>query len=79
MSGWRGPGTLVLITHGESVRPLIGSVPRQAEALVFKPGGSTELPGFSSIFQNAAIPCHNAKQERKSPRERNTRVILGSQ
>ncbi len=37
VSGWRGPGTLVLVTHALTVRPLVGFMPAQAEILVFKP------------------------------------------
>ncbi len=32
-----GPGTLVLVTHGLTVRPFIGVVPGQAETVVLKP------------------------------------------
>jgi phosphohistidine phosphatase SixA len=49
VSAWRGPGTLVLVTHGFTIRPLIGMVPEQAEALVLKPapgsGAGAELVG----------------------------------
>src|SRR5262245_61842762 len=31
ISSWRGPGTLVLVTHGQTVRPLTGFLPDQAE------------------------------------------------
>jgi phosphohistidine phosphatase SixA len=34
---WRGPGTLVLVTHGLTVRAMIGIVPSQAETVVLKP------------------------------------------
>jgi phosphohistidine phosphatase SixA len=37
VSTWRGPGTLVLMTHGLTIRPLIGFIPEQAEAVVLKP------------------------------------------
>ena len=37
VSAWRGPGTLVLVTHGLTVRPLVGIVPNQAETLVLRP------------------------------------------
>jgi broad specificity phosphatase PhoE len=38
VSTWRGPGTLVLVTHGLTARPLIGFVPNQAETVALKPG-----------------------------------------
>jgi broad specificity phosphatase PhoE len=42
ISEWRGPGTLVLVTHGFTVQALLGIVPGQAETVVVKPvPGST--------------------------------------
>jgi len=43
ISNWRGPGTLVLVTHGFTVRALTGIVPGQAETVVLKPtpGGAS--------------------------------------
>ncbi len=37
VSAWRGPGTLVLVTHGFTVQNLIGIIPGQAETVVIKP------------------------------------------
>ena len=37
VSSWRGPGTLVLVTHALTIRPLVGFLPLQAEAVVVKP------------------------------------------
>jgi hypothetical protein len=37
VSSWRGPGTLVLVTHALTVRPLTGFSPEQAEIVVLKP------------------------------------------
>ena len=37
VSTWRGPGTLVLVTHALTVRPLIGILPDQGETVVLKP------------------------------------------
>ncbi len=34
VSTWRGPGTLALVTHGLTIRALIGIVPAQAEVVV---------------------------------------------
>lgn len=39
VSGWRGPGTLVLVTHGFTISPLLRTYLEQAETLVLKPGG----------------------------------------
>jgi phosphohistidine phosphatase SixA len=38
VSAWRGPGTLVLVTHALTVRPLTGFLPNQGETVVLKPG-----------------------------------------
>jgi hypothetical protein len=37
VSSWRGPGTLVLVTHGLSVGRLTGFTLEQAETLVLQP------------------------------------------
>jgi len=41
VSAWRGPGTLVLVTHAYTVGPLIGILPSQAETVVLKPGSGS--------------------------------------
>jgi broad specificity phosphatase PhoE len=38
VSAWRGPGTLVLVTHAMTVRALLGFLPIQGETVVLKPG-----------------------------------------
>jgi hypothetical protein len=37
VSAWRGPGTLVLVTHGFTVQNLLRIIPGQAEPVVLKP------------------------------------------
>jgi phosphohistidine phosphatase SixA len=37
VSSWRGPGTLVLVTHALTIRPLTGFLPAQAEIVVLEP------------------------------------------
>ena len=37
VSTWRGPGTLVLVTHALTVRPMIGILPDQGETVVLRP------------------------------------------
>jgi len=37
VSGWRGPGTLVLVSHGFTIEPLTGIMPDQAEVVVLRP------------------------------------------
>ena len=44
ISGWRGPGTLVLVTHGFTIEALIGFIPEQAETIVLRPTPDVE-PG----------------------------------
>lgn len=48
VSGWRGPDTLVLVTHGFTVRALVGIVPGQAETVVLKPTPGRE-PGAQVV------------------------------
>ena len=51
VSAWRGPGTLVLVTHALTVRPLVGFLPNQAEAVVLKP---TAADGFQLVGRIAS-------------------------
>jgi phosphohistidine phosphatase SixA len=37
VSSWRGPGTLVLVTHALTIGPLAGFLPAQAETVVLQP------------------------------------------
>lgn len=37
VAAWRGPGTLVLVTHAFTVRALLGFLPIQGETVVLKP------------------------------------------
>ncbi len=53
VSAWRGPGTLVLVTHGLTVRPMTGFVPDQAETVVLKPTPGNE-PGAQIVGRIAA-------------------------
>jgi phosphohistidine phosphatase SixA len=46
ISNWRGPGTLVLVTHEFTVGAVTGMVPGQAETVVLKP-----TPGSGSGAQ----------------------------
>jgi broad specificity phosphatase PhoE len=49
VSAWRGPGTLVLVTHAVTVRALMGFLPIQGETVVLKPGSgnaSADLVGL---------------------------------
>ena len=41
VSGRRGPGTLVLVTHGFTISPPLRTYLEQAETLVLKPGGGS--------------------------------------
>jgi len=45
VSAWRGPGTLVLVTHALTVRALLGFLPLQGETVVLKPGSGSAAGG----------------------------------
>ena len=53
VANWRGPGTLVLVTHGFTIQPLIGIVPDQAEVVVLRPTPGIE-PGAHVVGRIAA-------------------------
>jgi hypothetical protein len=42
VANWHGSGTLVLVTHGFTIQPLIGIVPAQAEVVVLRPTPGVE-------------------------------------
>ena len=44
VSSWRGPGTLVIVTHALTVQALVGIMPGQAETVVLRPKRGPE-PG----------------------------------
>ena len=46
VASWRGPGTLVLVTHGQTVRPLTGFLPDQAETVVLRPTSGDPAAGI---------------------------------
>ena len=48
VSAWRGPGTLVVVTHALTVQALIGIMPGQAETVVLRPTRGSE-PGFDVV------------------------------
>lgn len=41
LSSWRGPGTLVLVSHGFAIQALYGFIPSSGEMLVLKPNGAS--------------------------------------
>ncbi|HTN26369.1 MAG TPA: creatininase family protein [Burkholderiales bacterium] len=45
ISVWRGPGTLVLLTHGFTIRALFGFIPASAETIVVKPRQAASAGG----------------------------------
>jgi len=45
VSAWRGPGTLVLVTHALTVRALLGFPPIQGETVVLKPESGSAAGG----------------------------------
>jgi len=54
VSSWRGPGTLVLVTHALTVRPLTGFLPAQAETVVLQPAPAN--PRGGSVVGRIAPP-----------------------
>jgi phosphohistidine phosphatase SixA len=54
VSSWRGPGTLVLVTHALTVRPLTGFLPEQAETVVLQPTSGN--PRGGSLVGRIAPP-----------------------
>src|SRR5216684_2124723 len=48
VSSWRGPGTLVLVTHALTVQALVGIMPSQAETVVLRPRLGDE-PGVDVV------------------------------
>jgi phosphohistidine phosphatase SixA len=55
VSGWRGPGTLVLVTHALTMAPLTGGyMAGQAETFVIKPAGDS--PRGGTVVGRIATP-----------------------
>jgi hypothetical protein len=48
VAGWRGPGTLVVVTHALTVQGLVGILPGQAETVVLRPKLDKE-PGVDVV------------------------------
>jgi phosphohistidine phosphatase SixA len=42
IGAWRGPGTLVVVTHGENIQFLLGLRPREGEVIVVTPDQGNE-------------------------------------
>ena len=45
VSAWQGPGTLVLVTHALTIRPFVGFLPNQADAIVLQPSRTNPRGG----------------------------------
>ncbi len=50
---WRGPGTLLVVTHGENIRALIGRTPETAELVVVSAGGDGSLHELGAVLTPA--------------------------
>jgi broad specificity phosphatase PhoE len=46
---WRGPGVLLVVTHGENIRALTGASPAPAEIVVAAPGADGTLHEIGAI------------------------------
>jgi len=53
VAGWRGPGTLVVVTHALTVQALVGILPDQAETVVVRPKPGNE-PGIDVVGRISA-------------------------
>ena len=42
IEAWRGPGTLVVVTHGENIQLMLGLRPREAEVIVVAPDPTSQ-------------------------------------
>jgi hypothetical protein len=42
IGAWRGPGTLVVVTHGENIQLMLGLRPREGEVIVVAPDQGNE-------------------------------------
>src|SRR5262249_10823384 len=42
IDAWRGPGTLVVVTHGENIQLMLGLRPREAEVIVVAPDPTSQ-------------------------------------
>ena len=50
---WRGPGVLLVVTHGENIRALTGRSPATAEIVVVAPGAGGTLREIGSLAAQA--------------------------
>jgi hypothetical protein len=64
VAAWRGPGTLVLVTHGLTVQALLGFLPTQGATVVLKPGSGNaapaELVGLIAGSQEQGVPSRSS-------------------
>ena len=49
ISGWKGPGTLLVVTHGTNIQALTGRNPAQSEIVVVAAGSGDTLPVLGTI------------------------------
>ena len=42
IDAWRGPGTLVVVTHGQNIMAMLGIHPREGEIIVVAPDPASE-------------------------------------
>src|SRR6266851_2914952 len=60
VANWRGPGTLVLVTHAFTVKSLVGIMPEQAETVVVRPRsgeqGGVDLVGRITTPRGFPVP-----------------------
>ena len=52
---WRGPGVLLVVTHGENIRALTGQSPSTGEIVVVAPGAGSALKVIGAVPPPAAL------------------------
>jgi phosphohistidine phosphatase SixA len=60
---WRGPGTLVVVTHALTVQALVGIMPGQAETVVVRPKLGKE-PGVEVVGSGLGVGLNNQQEGR---------------
>ena len=73
IAAWRGPGTLLVVTHGENIAALTGRTPATAEIVVVAPGAGGALREIgararASFALTRARARMSPQQENRPPR-----------
>lgn len=52
IAAWKGPGTLVLVSHGANISPLTGVYPGEGDVVVLRPDAATDFRVVGRIAPN---------------------------